>query len=130
MCSTKRLIVLTTALLGIEGAVGSALAGFYIEGDMDAAAAVLTVIISVLVTFAATVWGIVIASERAKKSGNQRVRALGHLIYGDLHSANPVDPDQVLYEIKDLLVKLVEKESRESAEKRGPLAGRPWEDTP
>lgn len=128
MRSTKRLIILTTALLGIEGAVGSALAGFYIEGDMDALTGVVLVIVSIIVTFSATIWGVFIGAERAKRSSNPRVKALGTLIYGDLHSANPADADQVLFDIKDLLVKLVEKEARESADKRGPIAGRPWED--
>lgn len=115
MRSTKRLIVLTTGLLGMEAAVGSALAGVYIEGDMDALTGVLLVIFSTIVSVAGTLWGVWIAAEKARKAESRAARALGHLIYGDLHHASPTDSGEVLYEIKDLLVKLVEKDAREGA---------------
>lgn len=117
MRSTKRLIVLTTCLLGIEAAVGSALAGVYIEGDMDALTGVVLVIFSIIVSVAGTLWGVWIAAEKARKAESRAAKALGHLIYGDLHSVSPTDPGEVLYEIKDLLVKLVEKDAIDQAAK-------------
>ena len=128
MRSTKRLIVLTTGLLGMEAAVGTALAGVYIEGDMDALTGVVLVIFSIIVSVAGTLWGVWIAAEKARKADSRAARALGHLLYSDLHNASPAEAGEILYDIKDLLVKLVEKEAMESATKKGPKAGRPWED--
>ena len=108
MTSTKRLIVLIAALLGIEGAAGSAIAGLYIEGDMDASTAILTVIISILVTAIGTLYSIMVAADKARKSKNRMARALGELIYQDTHGATPTDPDETLRELNENVKKLVE----------------------
>lgn len=96
MCSTKRLMILMIAVLGVEGVAGSALAGLYIEGDMNSLTAVLLVILAMGCTFGFTIWFILRQAETGRRSKNPVIKAFAEQLFRDVGGESPKDPTAVL----------------------------------
>lgn len=123
MHSTKRLLILLTALLGVEGVTGSALAGFVVEGDMDSFTAVLLVIMAMGGTFIGTVWLFMQQVIKGRQSKNRLIKTFSEQLYRDMNGSNPADPTEVLQELNLNMKKLIELMMNERANR----PQEPWE---
>ena len=100
-------MILLAIVLGAEGAAGSAVAGLYIEGDMNSLTAVLLVIIAMGCTFGFTVAFIFWLASEGKKSKRAVIRAFAKQLFRDVKGASPLDPMEELQELNQNVKTLV-----------------------